>query len=87
MAQCRTPRAQPVLITPPNTQKPTDAYTRRTGPSEGNEPLLRQLLEYAIATYLPQLKEVEPDVERFGAFYRVGVLVGWLWWGGGCRWS
>lgn len=49
--------------------------TRRSGPSEGNEPLLRRLLEYAISTYFPEeVAKLEPDVERYRAFYRVGAV-------------
>jgi hypothetical protein len=63
-------------ISPQQIFKGTDPFTRRTGPSEGNEPLLRQLLEYAIATYFPHLAQIEPDVERFKAFYQ--VRSGWV---------
>ncbi|KAM3569308.1 hypothetical protein VYU27_008595, partial [Nannochloropsis oceanica] len=50
--------------------KPKDGYTGRAGPSSGNKELLRQLLDYTIQTYFPELGSLEDDkTQQYLAFY------------------
>ncbi|XP_077987251.1 protein adenylyltransferase SelO, mitochondrial-like [Glandiceps talaboti] len=55
--------------------KPTDGLTGRKGPSVGRKDILKQMLEYSIKTFFPQISEsLEDDQHKYLAFYREVVL-------------
>ncbi|XP_070558008.1 protein adenylyltransferase SelO, mitochondrial-like [Ptychodera flava] len=55
--------------------KPIDSITGRRGPSVGRKDILRQMLDYSVKTFFPQIYETHQDEQqRYLAFYRQVVL-------------
>lgn len=55
--------------------KPADEHTGRQGPSYGQEHVRRQMLDYVIETFYPEIQQSHSDrIERNVAFFREVVL-------------